>query len=392
MGSLKQPPKATYKAQLLNYDALLIASDKECSYCLSEREVQILLAFTDYIAWETRYEPTGTEIDKTLITKWAANLARKLMGGCCDDGQLNRFTDGGIYQTSDDGGLTWHDDLASDPRNDATAAPPLSGDASSEKRCAAADNVRDLFAQYRDNLIDIVGATPTVVAIIAGILAFIGTIAGISGVGIGIGVLFLTMAAEMISLGGVGISGAITFTVLNDFRCLVYCRMNDDGQLTYEAWQGLLSDIAGTFSGFAETFFYQTVNGMGYIGVNNAGTVGAATASDCGDCGCANCSNLSNWEVIYGTIITQSPGYLKIQSGDAGSGNVAVRIANYHAQCCGVTYNMVSGVVQNQAYYPCGSSDPVFSVPPADTCMYDLALTNIFGNAFEVEFFFTECP
>jgi len=278
-------PKHTYKAQLLDYDNLLTQGDNECSYCLSQREVQILLAFVDYIAWDTRYIATETEIDRELIAHWSANLARKLMSGCCNDDELHRFTESGIYQSSLDGGTTWFDDPANDPRNDATGAPPLPGDPSAGKRCAAADNVRGLFEQYRDNLIEIVGATPTVLAIIAGVLAFIGAIMGLSGVGIGIGVLFLGFAADAIQLGGTGISGAITFTALENFKCLVYCHLNDDGELTYDAWQALLADIAGTFSGFAETFFYQTVNGMGYIGVTNAGTVGAATASDC-DCDC----------------------------------------------------------------------------------------------------------
>jgi len=278
-------PRTTYKAQLLDYDALLAASDQSCSYCLTEREVQMLLAFVDYIAWKTRYINTTTEIDTDLIRTWSNNLARKLMSGCCDE-SLHRFTPAGVYQSSDDGGITWHDDPGGDPRNGGVAAPPLPGDPGSPKQCAAADNVRDLFEQYRDNLIAIVGATPTIIAIIAGILAFIGTVLGLSGVGVGIGVLFLTMAAEIIQIGGTGISGEITFLRLQDFRCLVYCRMDENGQLTYEAWQGLLADIADRFSGFAETFFYQTINGMGYIGVNNAGTTGAATADDCDDCDC----------------------------------------------------------------------------------------------------------
>ena len=251
-----------------------------------------------------------------------------------------------------------------------------------------------MFEQYRDNLIEIVGATPTILAIIAGILAFIGVIAGVSGVGVGIGVLFLTMAGEIISIGGTGISGEITFTALENFRCLVYCRMDENGQLDYASWSGLLSDIAGEFSGFAETFFYQTVNGMGFVGVNNAATIGASTASDCDDCGCENCSNLAHWEVVYGTILEQSPGYLKMQSGAAGP-NQAIRLANYTSgeepECCAVTYNVLTGVVQNQAYYPCGSGTPVFSVPPPDTCMYDIGITNIFNVGFTAEFFFTEC-
>jgi len=62
--AIKQNPRATYKAQLLNYDTLLLASDDECSYCLSQREVEMMLAFVDYIGWKTRYQPTSTEIDQ----------------------------------------------------------------------------------------------------------------------------------------------------------------------------------------------------------------------------------------------------------------------------------------------------------------------------------------
>jgi len=250
-----------------------------------------------------------------------------------------------------------------------------------------------LFEQYRDNLIEIVGATPAILAIIAGILAFIGVIAGVSGVGIGVGVLFLTMAAEMIQIGGTGISGAITFTALEDFKCMVYCHMNEAGQLTYVEWQELLSDVANGFSGFAETFFYQTVNGMGYIGINNAATIGAATASDCG-CPCENCSNLDAWGIVYGTTITKTPGYWKLSSTSVG-GNQAVRLARAvspPSNCCAVIYNVTAGVVQNQAWYRCADDVVVFSPPVAGDCMYDVGLTNIFNVPFEVEFFFSECP
>jgi len=387
-------PKHTFKAQLLDYDALLAASDRECSYCLSDREVEILLSFTDYVAWHTRYISTTTPIDRELIAKWSAVLARKLMSGCCGNDQLHRFSEGGVYQSSDDDGATWFDDPAGDPRNGYVGTPPLPGEPGAGKKCAAADNVRDLFEQYRDNLIELVGTTPTILYIISGIVAFIGVLAGVSGVGIGISVLFLTMAAEMISIGGTGISGAITFTALEDFRCLVYCAMDDDGRLDYDSWQQLLADIAGHFDGFAETFFYQTVNGMGFVGVNNAATMGVATADDCDDCGCENCSNLSNWEVIYGDIVEQSPGFLRLTSTAAGA-NQAIRLANYAGgdnNCCAVTYDITSGVVQNQAYYPCGSGTPVFSVPPAETCMYDINVTNIFNVPFEAEFTFIECP
>lgn len=206
---------------------------------------------------------------------------------CCDDNEiLSRFTADGTFQTSSDGGATWVDDPGRDPRNQAIEAPPLPGEASDNKRCAAADNVRDLFTQYRDNLNSMLDASPTLVSIIAGILAFLAVITGVSGAAIGISVLIIGLASAMLALSSGGVTALITAGLLNEFRCLVYCRMDNDGRLTYEAWQGLLSDISATFDDFPEIFFYQTVASMGFIGVNNAGTMGAATADDCSECGC----------------------------------------------------------------------------------------------------------
>lgn len=295
-------PRETYKALLLNYDTLLAASDAECCYSLSEREIQMIMAFVDYIGWKTRYEATETEIDQLLIDHWMGNLARKLMTGCCpDDGLLRRFTSDGVFETSDDGGETWTPAPELDPRNDAIENPPLPGSDGDAKRCAAADNVRDLFLQYRDNLVSLLGASPTLVSIIAGILAFIAVITGVSGAAIGISVLLMGLASFLLTLTPEEVTDQLTEEVLETFKCLVYCRMSTDGRLSYEDWQGLLSDIASTFDDLPELFFYQTVNAMGYIGVNNAGSIGAPTADDCGDCDCpAECNDASL--ILIGTV------------------------------------------------------------------------------------------
>jgi len=297
------------------------------------------------------------------------------MSGCCpDDGVLKRFTPEGVFEISIDGGITWTPAPELDPRNDAIESPPLPGDAGTPKKCAAADNVRDLFEQYRDNLITIVGDTPTIIAIIAGILGLIGTVLGLSAVGTAIGVLFLSMAAEMISIGGTGISGAITFTALETFRCLVYCRMNDDGELTYEAWQALLADIAAEFSGFAETFFYQTINGMGYIGVNNAATMGASTADDCGDCDCpATCSEKYEiWQHstlgdTYGIIVGSGDNYLDVEFTNT---HLTIKATDISQCCYVVSIEALSGVGVGTAFLPCGTdfSGSFTSATPVGQC------------------------
>lgn len=287
MVNLPVPPRGSYKAFLWDYDNLLTRSDEECCFSLSEREIQILLANIDTIAWATRYKPTHTDIDINLLKKWQGNLARKLMSGCCpDDNELHRFSSDGIYQTSNDGGETWLDDPLNDPRNDGVLAPPLTGAGSAEQQCAAADNVKGQFEVYRDQMIALLTAGTTATAIIAGILAFIGAIAGVSGVGIGLSVLMLGLAHELLSLTPESVEEQIDETALETFKCILFCNMQSNGQFTYQNWMDILSRITGEFTGFPEAFFYQTVAGMGYIGLSNAGTIGAATASDCDDCDC----------------------------------------------------------------------------------------------------------
>lgn len=357
-------PRQTYKALLWDYDYLLEKSDEECCYSLSEREVQIILAIVDYIGWKTRYAPTSSEIDQLTINSWSGNLTRKLMSGCCpDDGELHRFDEDGDFQTSTDGGVTWEDDPENDPRNDAIQSPPLPGSDGVSKRCAAADNVRDLFTQYRDNLNDMLTASPTLVALIAGILAFIAVITGVSGAAIGISVLLMGLAAGLLELSEGEILEQIDTEVLETFKCLVYCRMNNTGQLTYTAWKQLLVDIAAEFSDFPELFFYQTVNAMGYIGINNAGTIGAATADDCDGCDCPlECGDPGLFSAgTVNSITTDEFGntVFNVSSVDNGSGTQYVAWGDRFdsgSECCKFVFtDLASGAALGSAAQACGS-------------------------------------
>lgn len=391
-------PKQTYKALLLDYDALLLATDKECCFSLSEREVQILLAFVDYACWPTRYFATDNVIDRETIAQWGGNLARKLMSGCCpDDGVLHRFNDDGVWESSIDGGVTWTPDPDGDPRRDYILAPQLPGSASDEKRCAAADNIRSVFKQYRDELAQILAAGSTVVAIIAGILAFIGAIAGVSGVAIGISVLLISLAAELLTLTPSAVVAAISETVLDDFKCLVYCQLDNDGQLSEANWNDLKVNIAANYTGFPETFFYNTVNALGYIGMSNAGTMGPATATDCGDCECvAECGDPEL--VTIGTVIAQGVDafgrrYLHIQS-EAFSTYQNVSIGTYGEPsppntCCHIYgTGIISGAINSSGYTNCAGTvvDPgnpethdcghaTWSTAPGDNTPFVISVT-----------------
>lgn len=327
------PPKDSYKTFLWDYDDLLTRSDEECCYSLSEREVQILLAQLDPISWKTRYQPTSTEIDQSLILHWRGNLARKLMSGCCpDDETLSRFTEDGIFQTSEDGGETWTDNPGADPRNDAVGAPPLPGTGESTK-CASADNARDYFKSIRDQMISLLEAGTTILAIIAGLIGALGVLAGLTGVGVGISVLLFGMAAGLLSLTPEEVAEQIDDEALETFKCILFCHMEENGQFTYANWVLVLADIDDQFTGFPHEFFHGLVAAMGYISLSNAGTIGAATADDC-DCGCEPEGCNSHWEVEFGTLLGEFDGYIRVQSVVDGGRSKITMLTPDANTCC----------------------------------------------------------
>ena len=301
-------PKATFKALLLDYDALLTYSDAECCYSLSEREIQMLLAFVEYIGWKTRYIATETEIDQPTILHWQGNLASKLMSGCCpDNDKIFRYLPDGTLQSSVDGGTTWEDDPGADVRLKAPVAPQLPGEDSTAKRCAAADNVRDQYKVMRDNTIALLTEGTTVLAIVAGLIGLIGGILSISLVGITFGVLLFGVSAALLDLTPESVAEQIDGAALDIFRCIVYCHMDNTGRIRVGELDDILVEIADQFSDFPETFFYSITATMQATGLNNAATIGVETAEDCEDCECVQpCATATTQGFEFGEDIEYS--------------------------------------------------------------------------------------
>lgn len=288
-------------------------------------------------------------------------------------------------EQSDDGGETWEN--APDPRYDSPVFAPHEG-TEEDVKCLSATNATIYF---KDELIGQASEWTTLTTVIAGILAVvIGLLTG----GLG-AALVVELAAAFIGSGIGAAVAAFTPEVYERFKCNLYCHAAADGSWDEAALAAIKNRINVDETGVANTILHGWIDQLGTVGLTNSGRLNLENDVDCSTCeGCEDCANLTNWGVVYGTIIEQTAGYLKMQSGAAGA-NQSIRLANYTSgeepECCAVTYTILSGVVQNQAYYPCGAVDPVFSVPPPDTCMYDINLTNIFNVPFTAEFIFEEC-
>lgn len=376
-----------------SYLALPDTLEGETSYCVTipsglKNKIVLIDLLTIATQWFNWDRSDGTE-GKQAADAWRDSLNLPELEMCCCPQPTNqRYNEDGELEVSYDGGVTWIVDDSLDDRHSGITAPPLSGEDGAEKACIGASAAVEYI---KLNLIDAL-TTGMTFAELNGAGVALAALLGVTGVGI----LIAAFAAAVFIAGVAAVQAAFTSEVWTDFRCILLCHILPDASFSEDGWEGVKSDILTQFTGIVSAVLYNWVNSVGEVGLTNAARSNFVAAGDCDDCGqCENCSNLDNWEVIYGTILEQSPGYLRMASAFVSGSNVSVRIANYNNvpdECCAVTYNIISGVVQNQAYYPCGSTSPVFSVPPADTCMYDVSVTNIFTVDFEIEFFFSDCP
>lgn len=308
--SQQQPPRSTYKAFLWDYDSLLSYSDEECCYSLSEREIQILLAQIDPIAWKTRYKPTDTPIDVDLITRWQGNLARKLMGGCCpDDDAIYRYTEDGVLEKSTDGGVTWTPAPEDDVRLTAPLFPPLPGEDGNDKKCLAANNAVAQIKAQADQMSADAGAWGGITLLIA---AFLGILAFLSVLGSGglLTPLIVGLMGTLISAGQAAFIAAMTTEVYETLCCILYCHVNDDGSYDAAAIEAIAFDIDDQLDGLAAKFLKDTVRILGVKGLTNASaTQGSDFDFDCSVCECDEtwCYEFDftaedgDWDVLYGS-------------------------------------------------------------------------------------------
>jgi len=307
--------------------------------------------------------------------------------GCCPEPTNRRYNENGELEVSYDNGGTWTVDPALDDRFSGVVAPDLPGEDGSEKACIGATAGQEYVKQ---NLIDSlqVGATFADLNAVAVALA---AVLGVTGVGI----LIAAFAAAVFVAGVSAVQAAFTSGVWADLKCILYCNIEPDASYTEEGWQGVKADILSTYTGIVSAVLYNWVNSVGAVGLTNAARSGFAVDGDCGDCACENCSNLDAWSVVFGTIIEQTPGYIKLASVDNGFGQQSCRMVTGDMDiCCYVTVGDTTGAGWTSgAYYPCGSASPTgFPSPPENMCTHDINAVNIFGSAFTVEFLFADCP
>lgn len=227
---------------------------------------------------------------------WSGNMGKC---GCNCIPQRFRFTADGGYQVSNDGGITWVDAPEYDYRNTSTLSPPLVDQGIVSSKCQSADSV---VATYRDQIIQNMNDTDTASAILALVAAAL--------------LIFLTAGTGLIVAGIVGLGGAIvgfgvsatqsafTESVWEEFRCLVYCRMNSDDSIDEIGYKQLIQDVHDSFEGIVNIVLTNLLNATGTVGLTNIMRSNAGDPdADCTGCSCGDCDEYDfttseyDWEI-----------------------------------------------------------------------------------------------
>lgn len=244
----------------------------------------------------------GTDDEKKLAVNRATTLKELLQipvggdMGCCASRML-RVTADGVIQVSNDGGTTWADSPADDPRNFITQSAPLPGDDGTAKKCVAANSATAYFKQAQQEILAAKIASATIAdlaAIIIGILLIIGIIAS-GGI---FAVLGASLAVIAANLTATEFGDAFTDTTWATLACILYCRMNDDASFTTDNVTLVKSDIADQIGGDAGNWLSTAVNQVGALGLGNAARLGLTNTPDI-DCTTCACGCVAGWALTY---------------------------------------------------------------------------------------------
>lgn len=371
------------KMLFFNYD-WINDQNGQCTYCLTDAQVQLIFTMLDYIGWQTRWESSTGTIDLDIIEQYKTDLAEALMSNCCDQPPLQfRFDpETGAYQVSTDGGATWADAPQYDPRETSTVNLPPSAFGFDTTKCQNADSMVKFIQQ---EMIDSIAAD----AAISAILGVVGT--AILSLATGGTLLFFSglldaVVSGIFAFGIVAWQAAFTTGVIDDFRCAIFNNMDSDDSIDDAGVTALLAYINSHFTGIVVPTLYGYVNGMGRVGCTNAIRSNRGDPdADCSACedGCA-----SAFMVTFGTEIGRTASTVSVAAAFNAPDGV------YHAQistgdmdvCCTVDYEPPV-LNLNHVYYPCGldSSHAVINgVIPSATPVWLVDQTS--GSSFVVTY------
>lgn len=300
-----------------------------------------------YLPGDTRAKDAG-ELWRDVLNEYL-DMGCNDMSCCCNDPPpLYRFNAAGQLEQSTDSGVTWTPAPAFDPRNNSPQFPPMSGADGDDKKCIAATGAALLMEeQVAEQLTDDM-ARYTLEELFRD---WTGTVINSGG---NIFQALLTIATNQVfALGIAALRAALTSTVWDTMKCIIYCNMADDASFNQGNIQAITTDIGAQIGGIATLFLQQLVNLLGVVGMTNLARSGAATTGDCDDCDCDITCDLDLWSIAthegndIGTETGRGANWIELQTENVpgfGGALFAMIRTGGAMECCTYTgYQVMSG-------------------------------------------------
>lgn len=206
-----------------------------------------------------------------LIRKWLSPLEGVPTG--------LRFAPGGGVQVTPDGGETWVDDPASDARFNPAYIKSQTG----TTRCSIAWGMAVALEQFLVNMIlspDVAKTATNGLGYLIGFLPSLGWAYQLP----------LEVAEAILEEGQAAVAAAFTSEVAEQLRCIFYCNMPANKQLTQAAWDEILIDVADDIGDSVVTATLEAwYKLLGFVGITNGAIVNDQPGADCSECACDWC-------------------------------------------------------------------------------------------------------
>lgn len=242
-------------------------------------------ALAKWYTWERDEAHTGrlvAEVWREVVkgVREEIDMARGC-GGPSPVPTNQRYTEDGMLEVSYDNGATWEDGSAIDPRFNSPLLTPLPGTAEDKKCNTAAGAVTYLQETIYDQL-NTVNTATAIITLIGSALAIVLT-GGLATP------LIVAMAGNILGFGIAAVQAALTVAVWDEFSCILYCRLMDDGTMTQTDFIGIQQDVNAAFTGIVPQVLNDAIRAFGPVGLVNSGRAIRQTANDCSSCECNDC-------------------------------------------------------------------------------------------------------
>lgn len=343
--------RTEWKGDVFRYDELISnpSDTREDLYCLTWSQSKALIAAIDLYRYITRWE--GGLPDANETEYFVSETQRRLMMPCGSDNTipLNRWTDTGGFQESNDGGETWTDAPQKDPRNNVPFPPPFLPEGTEEAECTYADSIVNMAINA---WINATGEGEDLATVVSGILAMLASIFGSFG-GV-IAAVILGIGASIVQFGVAAWKAAFTSDVWDRFRCNLHDNQNPDGTFTAAQVDAIYERLSVDETGIVLITLQKLVAALQWQGLTIAARQGYGSPT--ADCDCTDLPLVYSWDELSAESVI-------VEADEDG------------------IYTAHSGVSKSGSFYVCSIFfQPELPVPAHWKCYDIVELSNPTGN------------